>query len=136
MKKFLTLFRVLFIIYIALLLFLTLYSFKDTDISIPKYIFGIMSDKVIHFLMFLPFPFLAWMAFGSYFKRLFPYSPKLLLLLLGLLLASSTEFLQKGTLYRQFDWYDMAANYIAILLGTALIALFDLLFKNVWSSRL
>ena len=53
---------VLFLVYVALVAWLCFGMFKPSQ-DIPRSLFGIPIDKVVHFLMFLPFPILGTIAF-------------------------------------------------------------------------
>ena len=55
--------RIVFLLYLAAVLYLCFGNFSDMS-SVAKHFLGIESDKVVHFLMFLPFPVLFYMAFG------------------------------------------------------------------------
>ncbi|PKP00483.1 MAG: hypothetical protein CVU13_02990 [Bacteroidetes bacterium HGW-Bacteroidetes-8] len=129
-------FRSLFFIYIFIVLFASLYSFKNTSLNLSGFILGIRVDRLIHFIMFLPFPFFAWLAFGATIKR---HTDRLyisVLLLSGLLISTITETLQTLNPNRDFDYIDLIANYSAIVMGTILVSLIEKYAKNVWPGRL
>ncbi|MEA4868503.1 hypothetical protein SDC9_71391 [bioreactor metagenome] len=136
MNKIKIIFRTLFVVYLALVFFLSLYSFSGTSIDLNYSLFGIDADKIIHFLMFLPFPFSAWFAFRSVYIRVGGKFQKMMLLVSGLALATITELLQKTTTCRYSDFYDLLANYLAIILGTLMVCLIDKYAKDVWPGRL
>jgi VanZ family protein len=86
-----------------------------------KDIFGIPIDKCIHFLMFLPYPFLAYFSSPrkNYWRTLFYVG------MTGITLAFLLEVSQGPfNTDRVMDIWDMAANIIAILAGTASLLLF------------
>ena len=58
-------FQVLFFFYVAAVLFLCFAHFEQTP-AIEWSLWGIPSDKVVHFCMFFPFPILAFLAFDRY----------------------------------------------------------------------
>ncbi|MFA5713013.1 MAG: VanZ family protein [Bacteroidales bacterium] len=128
--------RVVLLLYIPTLLFLTLYSFKGVDLSLPKTLLGIALDKVVHFLMFLPFPILSWFALSNRVKKRTGWRAILFLLLLGVLLATLTEHLQLLSHYRHFDFSDLVANYLAIVVGTIVVAIFYILKRDDRAGRL
>jgi len=114
--------QLLFWLYIAALLFLSLASFAGIDLRIEREdIFGIPIDKCIHFLMFLPYPFLAYFSSKrkNYWRTLFYVG------MTGITLAFLLEVSQ-GVFNtdRVMDIWDMVANIIAILIGTAFLLLF------------
>lgn len=130
------LFRTLFVLYIFLLFFFSFYSFKSTPVDLSKYILGIRADRIAHFVMFFPFPFSAWFAFGGQIKKItskFAYSA---LFITGIVVVSFTEALQAIIPGRDSDWLDLVANYSSILMGTLLVILVDKYANNVWISRL
>ncbi|OFX80355.1 MAG: hypothetical protein A2X17_00375 [Bacteroidetes bacterium GWF2_41_61] len=129
-------FRSLFLIYIFTIIFASLYSFKNTSVDLSGFIFGIRADRLIHFIMFLPFPFFAWLAFGTGIKRHTIRFSMSVLALSGLLISTLTETLQTLNPNRDFDYVDLIANYSAIIMGTILVALIEKYAKNVWPSRL
>ena len=53
--------RFLFFLYLAGIAFLC-FMHVDKLPDVQKFIFGIPTDKVVHFGMFLPFPILAYLA--------------------------------------------------------------------------
>lgn len=114
--------KLLFWLYIAALLFLSLASFAGIDLGIErKDIFGIPIDKCIHFLMFLPYPFLAYFSSTrkNYWRTLFYVG------MTGIALAFLLEVSQGlFNTDRVMDIWDMVANIIAILTGTAFLLLF------------
>ncbi|NMB36881.1 MAG: hypothetical protein GX993_02420 [Bacteroidales bacterium] len=115
--------KILFLLYIALLAFLSLASFAGIDLGINrKDILGIPIDKCIHFIMFLPYPILAYFASArkNFWKTLFFVG------MTGIIIAFVLE-LSQGifTTDRVTDIWDLTANVLAILTGT----LFLLLFK-------
>ncbi len=129
-------FRSIFFIYILIILFASLYSFKNTSVDLSGFILGIRADRLIHFIMFLPFPLFAWLAFGTTIKRHTHRLSISVLLISGLLISTITEVLQTLNPNRDFDYIDLIANYSAIIIGTTLVALIEKYAKNVWPGRL
>lgn len=114
--------KILFLLYIATLAFLSLASFAGIDLGIKRTdLFGIPIDKCIHFLMFLPYPILAYFASPrkNYWRTLFYVGMS------GIILAFVLE-LSQGlfTADRVTDIWDLVANVIAIVIGTAILLLF------------
>ena len=60
--------RILFGVYLAVVVWLCFGKFSNSQ-NVPWSILGIPSDKIVHFCMFLPFPFLAYLAFDRYTDR-------------------------------------------------------------------
>lgn len=130
------LFRTLFVLYLVLLFFFSLYSFKNSPVNLSAYFFGIRADRIAHFIMFFPFPFSAWFAFSSKIKNITGRFAYLAIFITGIIIATTTELLQSFTPSRESDWYDLIANYTAVFMGTLLVMLIDKYAKNVWPSRL
>lgn len=93
--------------------------------------FGIPMDKVVHFIMFLPFSILAYMTFWpTDAGRIRKLAVLLVILIFGAGMAVATEKIQAMTGYRSGDIMDFAADMTGILAGAALTALFILLKKD------
>ena len=60
--------RILFAVYLAAVAFLCFGQFSSSQ-DVPMDLWGIPTDKVVHFLMFFPFPLLACLAFGARLPR-------------------------------------------------------------------
>ena len=125
------LFQVIFYLYVAAVLFLCFAHFEQTP-SIEWSLFGIPSDKVVHFCMFFPFPILAFIAFDKYSDR-FPMSIFWIVVVFGagVLLAVATELGQNFlTTYRSGDRNDFLADLISLALSSLVV-----LFYNLWRQR-
>ncbi len=124
----------LMLIYIALVFFCCLYNFSSgPDLDLGTYFLGIRIDRYIHFTMFFPYPFVAWL-FLTYNKRCniyksFTYSA---ILISGLFFASLAEASQELlTQYRDTDPFDFVANLTGISAGTLLVYLFNKPIKKI-----
>ena len=119
-------FRVLFFVYLAGVLALCFGNFGNLP-SAPHTLLGLPTDKVVHFFMFLPFPFLAFLAFDRYTET--PGKSFLFTLgtfIMGFLLALGTELGQAWlTDYRSGDPWDLAADMLAILTGCLIVLFLD-----------
>ncbi len=109
--------------YIAAILYLCLASWQGIP-GMWKTFLGIQMDKVFHFLMYLPYPFLAFWAFykgkdGGLFL--------LKVLLVGMAYGGAVELMQAlFTDSRSAEWGDWLANTAgmggsALLIGLGLI---------------
>jgi VanZ family protein len=135
MKKNLTLlFRVLLAVYLICVFVLCFGNFSGLP-DIEEKILGFDPDKIVHFLMFLPFPVLAYGALGRQ-----PAAPgkalvwALLLFLAGSVLAAGTEIGQHFLPYRNSDPKDFSADALALAIG-ALITLVVMHFKGLRNTR-
>ena len=120
-------FQVIFFLYVAAVLFLCFAHFGQTP-AIEWSLWGIPSDKVVHFCMFFPFPILAFLAFDRFTDSvrstlLFSCAT----LLVGFLLAWGTEWGQAHlTDYRSGDPLDLLADGTALVLSTLLVIYLDI----------
>ena len=119
-------FQLIFILYLGTVLYLCFAHFGQVP-STKWSLFGIPSDKVVHFCMFFPFPLLAFLAFDRYTGSL---RSTLLFsgvtLLLGILLAVATEWGQAHlTNYRSGDLMDLLADITALVISTVLVIFLD-----------
>ena len=113
-----TLFRILTLLYLAAVAVLCFAKFSSLP-SVPGNFLGIPTDKIVHFLMFLPFPILA--LFGFKLKR--PAVVKIVLIVVGLfiigcLLAWGTEYVQGKLPYRNMDPRDFRADSLGLFIGS------------------
>ena len=136
MKYIRTIFRILFVIYLGLVFFFCLYSFKDTGVDLSTYFFGIRADRIAHFIMFFPYPFSAWLAVKEELRERFGKLSHLILLLSGILLAFTAETLQLLNPSRDFDPIDLVANISGLATASLIIFFLEKSIDNVWPDRL
>lgn len=122
-----TLARTVFLLYIAVVLYLCFGDFSGISDDVSLQFLGIGADKVVHFLMFLPFPVLFYFAF----RRPAPKVQHSIILtlcifLLGCAVAAGTELIQDSIPSREADVADFFANSLAILLSSAAVLIIDL----------
>ena len=121
------LYRSLLGLYLVVLLVLCFGHFNSSP-NIPKVIFGLPMDKVIHFLMFFPFPILAFLSFDRYTETL--RSTLIftgITFVIGCLMAVGTEWGQAHlTTHRTGDSMDLAADLLALGISSALVIIWDL----------
>ena len=121
-----TLFRILLLCYLAALAFLCFWHFKSLP-DVPRTLWSIPMDKVVHFCMFLPFPILVYLAVDRYTVK--PWHSILFALgvfLLGCLLAAGTELIQGMTAWRSKDPLDFRADALALSISSLLVCIIDL----------
>lgn len=124
-------FKVLFFLYLAVVLILCFSQFENTP-DVPFTILGIPTDKVVHFCMFFPFPILAFLAFDRFTNTV---SASLVFgfctLVVGVLLAMGTEWGQATlTNYRSGDRMDLLADCLALLISTVLVTVWDIVKQH------
>lgn len=119
--------RILFFVYLAVVLYLCFGKFESTP-DVPRFLLGIPADKLVHFCLFFPFPVLAFLAFDKYTetpKSTFLFSG--ITWVLGLMLAIGTEWGQAHlTTWRTGDPLDLVADILGITLSTLLVIFWDL----------
>ena len=104
-----------FLIYIMSILLLCLMDFSDVP-EVRQEWFGIPTDKIVHFIMFFPFPILMTMVFGKSGWKLKTFLLFIIsTVITGAMAGGVIELLQAGTGYRSCD----ISDFIADSLGTA-----------------
>ncbi len=117
--------RILFVMYLACIAFLC-FMHVDKLPEVQKFIFGIPTDKVVHFLMFMPFPILAYLAYDHLTNKV--WSAVLFAvatLVIGCLIAYGTEYVQGRLPYRSMDIKDFKADALALTISTAAVFIID-----------
>ena len=118
--------RILFILYLAAIAFLC-FMHADKLPDMQKTLLGIPSDKVAHFLMFLPFPILAFLAYDHVTNKF--WSAVLFAVLtfaVGAGIAWLTEYIQGFLPYRSRDLSDFRADLIALGISTLGVFITDI----------
>ena len=123
--------RILFFLYLAAIAFLC-FMHVDKLPEVQKYILGIPTDKLAHFLMFLPFPILAYLAYDHLTNKvshaaLFAIAT----LIIGGLIAYGTEFIQGSLPYRSMDINDFKADAIALAISCIFVFIIDITHLKV-----
>ena len=118
--------RILFFLYLAAIAFLC-FMHADKIPDMQKTLFGIPTDKVAHFLMFLPFPILTFLAFDHVTNKV--WSAVLFAVLtfaVGAAIAWGTEYIQGMLPYRSRDVADFRADLLALGISTLGVFITDL----------
>jgi len=113
--------RAAFVIYFALVLYVCFGKFDSLPSVVNETLWGIEGDKIIHFIMFFPYPILLFMVRRRPFtarRQVWRYA--LLILVTGLVIGAATEIGQSFTPYRDNDPYDLFADGAALLSSTLL----------------
>jgi len=113
-----TIFRIILLIYILCVGWLCFSPVQDLS-QIPLKILGFERDKIAHFLMFAPCPFLSFfsirncrMGIGKTFLVL------VLMYLSACIFAAVTEYVQGFLPYRVRDINDLKADLIGLIFGS------------------
>lgn len=118
--------RILFVVYLAAIAFLC-FMHADKIPDMQKTLFGIPTDKVAHFLMFLPFPILTFLSYDHVTKKV--WSAVLFAVLtfaVGAAIAWGTEYIQGMLPYRSRDVADFRADLLALGISTLGVFITDL----------
>jgi len=100
--------------YLGLIAYLCLAHFDNLP-SVPRSFLGIPSDKLVHFLMFMPFVPLAYIAFvGDRRSPWVTLAATVAIFAVGCGVAALTEILQGMTSYRSKDVLDYRADTISM----------------------
>ena len=117
----------LYIITVALLCFIKTESLPSVELTI----FGIPTDKLVHAVMFFPFPVLTYMTFQPDEGGIWRSLPIIIAAVaLGLGLAAGTERIQTLLGYRTGDVKDLMSDMVGILCGAVLILIYVVFIKN------
>ena len=115
--------RILFAVYLAAVAFLCFGQFSSSE-DVPMDLWGIPTDKIVHFLMFFPFPLLAFLAFGGYKGQVGKAVLKTAVAFLaGCAFAAGTEWVQTRLPYRSGDPVDFQADALALLFSSIIVLL-------------
>ena len=119
-------FRILLVLYLCIVAWLCFGHFSSMPHVKMSY-WGIPTDKIVHFLMFFPFPLLAFGGFDKYTTK--PWHSFLFVAVLfgiGCLLAGATEIGQSYTKYRSGDPKDFQADELALGISCLIVLVIDL----------
>lgn len=123
--------RILFFLYLAVVAFLC-FMHTDKMPEMQKTLLGIPMDKIAHFLMFLPFPILTYLAYDHVTNKFWhAFFFALGTFVIGSLIAYGTEFIQGRLPYRTMDIADFKADAIAILLSSIFVFIIDVTHLKV-----
>ena len=119
--------RILFAMYLVAVAVLCFGKFESSQ-DMPRELWGIPTDKVVHFLMFFPFPALAYLAFDRYKgNRSSSFLWASVAFLAGCAYAAVTELIQSRLSYRSGDPVDFQADFLALAACSVFILIIILL---------
>lgn len=124
-------YRTVLLLYLAAIAFLCFSEFKDLP-DVQKSFLGIPTDKLVHFAMFFPFPWIAYNAVDRKPKRIAEIIAGVVSVCsIGCIFAGITEIIQGMLPYRSEDKLDFAADCLAICLCSIIILTVDIVgFKR------
>lgn len=120
-------FKFLLLVYCAAVAYLCFGRFDDLP-QVTRYIFGIPTDKLVHFCMFLPFPVLVFLAIDRFTTK--PWHSLLMMcgtFILGCISAAGTEIGQSFLAYRTCDPKDFMSDMIALAISSLTVFIIDIL---------
>lgn len=118
--------RILFFLYLVAIAFLC-FMHPDKMPEVQRYIFGIRTDKVVHFLMFLPFPILMYLAYDHLTDKVWrAFLFAAVSFLLGAIVAAGTEYGQSLLPYRTMDLADFKADLLALAASGLIVLAIDI----------
>ena len=121
----------IFAAYIVAVLCLTLLDLSDKTPELPKYFLGIPMDKIAHFLMFLPYPVIAYIAFRPSGERKWAHLLVLTAVFaVGIGMAIGTERLQGLADYRSYEIEDFYADVFGMECSSLITALYIIIKKH------
>lgn len=108
--------RILMVVYLIVVFYLCFHDFSDSGVSVPWSIWGIPTDKIIHFFMFLPSVPLFYLSLPeNWLPSLKVKIPVLVgTCACGAAVAAFTELGQAFTAYRTSDISDFFFDMYAI----------------------
>lgn len=121
-----TVFKILFLIYIAVVAYACFGNFTNVP-NLTRAWLGIPNDKILHFLMFLPFPILMHLSFGHKRRNPWRAMPGVIgIFIIGCLIAAGTEVGQSFLSYRSCDPTDFVADSLALLISSLIVFIMKL----------
>ena len=119
------LFKIAMLLYIAAVAYLCFANFHNPP-DVPKTLFGLPIDKVVHFCMFFPFPILAFLAYDKLTDTpLKALAALISICAVGCIFAGITELVQDTLPYRTKDLNDFGADCIAVGIASVLTFIID-----------
>ena len=120
--------RILFVLYLVAVAWLCFGNFSSTP-DVPRSFWGIPTDKLVHFLMFFPYPILSFFAFDPLTKNVrSTLIWTAVTFLTGCAVAGITEIVQAKFLpYRTGDLADFTADRLALAASSAIVCIIDIL---------
>lgn len=120
--------KIVLAVYVIAILYLCLGSFQGVP-GMWKTFLGIQMDKVFHFLMYLPYPVLAfWAFYKSRGKGLL----LLKILLVGVAYGGAIELMQAiFTDSRSAEWGDWLANTAGMTLSVLFVGLGLIIYRRI-----
>ena len=125
-----TFFKILTFIYVVVVGYLCFTNFESLPTAPGKFL-GLPADKVVHFVMFFPFPLLVYLSFPMEKKKFWSIFGLLILIFaIGCVMAGITEYVQGKLPYRTMDIMDLRADMHGMMLATLICFLIWIFSKK------
>ena len=119
-------FTIVMTLYLGAVAYLCFANFHKLP-EAPKFLFGIPTDKIVHFCMFFPFPVLAYLAYDKLTDTpLKALAALISICAVGCIFAGVTEIIQGSLPYRTQDVKDFGADCLAIGIASVLTFIIDI----------
>ena len=118
--------RIILVVYLGLIAFACFGQFENLP-RIKSPLLGMLNDKLVHFILFFPLPFLMWLAFDKYTTKAWH---SLLFVtgafLAGCVIAAATEVGQYYTGHRSAEALDFFADTLAMAICSLIVFILDI----------
>ena len=119
------LFKLAMLLYVVAVAYLCFANFHKLP-EAPRTLFGIPTDKIVHFCMFFSFPILAFFAYDRLTETpLQALAALLCICAFGGIFAGLTELIQGALPYRSQDVHDFSADLLSIGISGLLVFVYD-----------
>ena len=127
-------FGILLVLYLAAVAYICFHTFQNLP-RIRK-IWGFPADKFVHFVMFLPFPFLMYLTFAPITRHFFKSLMHILIIFgIGCSIAAGTEVIQTHLKYRTGDLMDFKADATALAISSVVTLLLNYVLVAIKSRK-
>lgn len=119
----------LFLVYLSLVGFLC-FANPEGYPSVDFSFYGIPGDKLVHFLLFTPYPILAYLILDVTGKSfLLEFASIVVIFITGAIIAFGTEKIQGMTEYRSFEKMDLLADIAGLMVSSFLVFVYILIHR-------
>ena len=127
-------FGIMLALYLAAVAYICFHSFQD--LPRVRTIWGFPADKFVHFVMFLPFPFLMYLTFAPITRHFFKSLLHILIIFgIGCSIAAATEVIQTHLKYRTGDLMDFKADATALAISSVVTLLLNFALAAIRAHR-
>lgn len=113
--------QILGLLYLLIIFYLFLSDVNSVPSDFQISILNIPFDKVVHFLIYLPFSFLFFKTFCTNKIKQNKFKVSIYIILTGFILSITTEGLQILNPSRSISIFDLFANFAGVIVGAVLL---------------